>query len=548
MKWNHGAKFLAVCMVLLAACQVEDRVAGGSSDETRTKITIAGRVVDEQSRGIKSVSVKLSQLPIEVVTDSSGVYRIPKSAMESLRQDTLRFFHNGLLVSSLPIQANWTQIPDLILFQREIAGTLGCADTMPASATAFIEWNGREVDSVQLVLDPVQNQYSTFVWIGVTDTAEPFDVHIDFRDSTGTSVSRSPVQHYPRMPENIIVPEFGCFNGRPQLAPIIPDTVFRGETVLLRSMATSTLGLPLKIEWMINENQGWIPGSPDTLIKVPTDLKSNKWTIRIRAKDSRGVSDSFTIATRIGYRLFEFGIESDSFQEFSDSIRTKIRFKAGKNDPPMMCRIQYGVPENGCVHRYNSTCGLPDPTKYNSNDTVMPQRYPSGISWISTKGDSLFPCADISLDLRNSTIGLFRTQLTAYNLAGDSAYLIRDIFLYPKKPEVSLVRLGERTIKFDIHTDKHSIFWTRTPVDTRIDVQWGFNGVWQSRSYYFDYYSETQNISQEIEIDGNTFQVHATVVILPEKPTYTDSLTLDSYGPAYHSDTAKAELLIESKN
>lgn len=431
MKWMRWPRLLVAGLVFLGACQVQDRVAGGSSDETRTTVSVHGRVLDEQARGIEAVTVRLSQQGVEVVTDSNGAYAIPSSALDSARPDTLLFFHDGQQVSSMPVQAAWTQIPDLILFQREIAGVLGCIDAMPASATAFFLWNAREIDSVPLVLDTVQDRFSTFVWVGVTDTAEPFGVYVDFRDSAGRPVSRSPVQRFQRLPDEIVVGEFGCYNSIPTLALTAPDSAYRGDMILVRSGAASTIGLPLSLEWSIDSGKEWVPGPLDTVLQVPPRHPGKTWRILTRVTDSRGKTTFGMAEVGLKYRPPVVSLEVDSFVEINGGYPVHLRFQQDPNEEPMECRLRDGIP-----HIVSDS--ILDPLTRTANDIAGPMRSQDEF-WRSTLTDR-FLCKDTIVRIPATVVGLNRVELVGRNVTGHKITARKDNYLYPRKPDLMIKR------------------------------------------------------------------------------------------------------------
>lgn len=505
MKWLDLRNGLWLCLLLLVGCEVQDRVAGGSSDETRTTVTMLGRVVDERARGIEAVTVRLSQRAYEVVTDSNGAYGIPASVIDSAHPDTLLFFRDGQQVSSLPVQAKWTKIPDLILFQREIAGGLGCVDTMPTSATAFVVWSGREVDSVPLVLDPVQDRFSTFVWIGVTDTAEPFGVYVDFRDASGQPVSRSPVQRFERLPEEIVVDGFGCYNSRPILAPTMPDSAYRGDMVLVHSGAASTIGLPLTVEWRFGDDEEWVPGPIDTLVMVPSRHPTTTWQVFVRASDSRGISTTRKTRTGLKFRTPEMKLEVDSFVEINYDYPVRLRFQQNPYEEPMQCRLRYGIPDVRCFEEDGIDCdSLPDPLKRTQSDVTGPMRSQDGF-W-RPRETNWFMCSDTVVRVLASVVGLNRVKVEARRLLGYSASTSVENYLYPHKPTFSFswddfgglaIFPGNYRIPF---SEGEQSSYT-----SRVDIQWNLGGGWQGGNYLPGADSAFQNRhGQKLQVRGVT--------------------------------------------
>lgn len=535
MKWMRWPRLVAAGLVFLGACQVQDRVAGGSSDETRTTVSVHGRVLDEQARGIEAVTVRLSQQAVEVVTDSNGAYAIPFSALDSVRPDTLLFYRDGLQVSSMPVQASWTRIPDLILFQREIAGVLDCVDTMPASATAFLLWNTREIDSVPLVLDTVQGRFSTFVWIGVTDTAEPFGVYVDYRDTAGLPVSRSPVQRFQRLPDEIVVGEFGCFNSIPTLALAAPDSAYRGEMILVRSGAASTIGLPLSVEWSFDNGQVWIPGSLDTLVKVPPRLARKGWRIRVRATDSRGISRASRADVGLKYRPPEVSLEVDSFVEINGAYSVQVRFQQNENEVPMECVVQYGIPSS-CSQDRLSGCSM---------ELVPLTRVPSDVAEqrTSMKGlrlgasTQLFTCSDTTIRILPNVVGLNRVKISGANSLGQRVSEVADNFLYPRKPSLYLTRYD--SVRVLIRMDDYELplqYSERSELSACLDPQWSLGGVWHD-----DIRISPQDSMSSI-LPGSKVLVRGVIRVSPncEDDPNDSGVTR----PVIYSDTTFAELVI----
>lgn len=539
MKWMRWPRLLVAGLVFLGACQMQDRVAGGSSDETRTTVSVHGRVLDEQARGIEAVTIRMSQQGVEVVTDSNGAYAIPSSALDSARPDTLLFFHDGQQVSSMPVQAAWTQIPDLILFQREIAGVLGCVDTMPASATAFFLWSGREVDSVPLVLDTVQDRFSTFVWIGVTDTAEPFGVYVDFRDADGKPVSRSPVQRFQRLPDEIVVGEFGCYNSIPTLALTAPDSAYRGEMVLVRSGATSTIGLPLSLEWSLDYGQEWIAGPLDTLVMVTPRHTGKAWRILARAIDSRGQSTTDTVEVGLKYRPPEVSLEVDSFVEIHYDYPVRLRFKQNPLEEPMECQLQYGVPDWHCFEDDAIDCdSLSDPLTRTANDVAGSMRSQDGF-WRSSR-TKWFSCADTAARMPAVVIGLNRIQVVARNLSGHNASAKADNYLYPRKPAFRIdndgvggVRLSAEYCEYPFNEAERSSYKWR--------VSYELTGMgWSDRGYLTGYGSGCQT-SHSFRLPDSLFQNSSEHKLQVRGVSIAEG---DIMSRVVYSDTTYAELVI----
>lgn len=505
MKWMRWPRLLAAGLVFLGACQMQDRVAGGSSDETRTTVSVHGRVLDEQARGIEAVTVRLSQQGVEVVTDSNGAYAIPSSALDSARPDTLLFFHDGQQVSSMPVQAAWTQIPDLILFQREIAGVLGCIDTMPANATAFFLWNAHEIDSVPLVLDTVQGRFSTFVWIGVTDTAEPFGVYVDFRDAAGRPVSRSPVQRFQRLPDEIVVGEFGCYNSIPTLALTAPDSAYRGDMVLVRSGAASTIGLPLSVEWSLDSGKEWIPGPLDTALKVPPRHPGKTWRILTRVTDARGKSTAGMVEVGLKYRPPEVSLEVDSFVEINGDYPVHLRFQQDPNEEPMECQLQYGIPDWHCFEDDAIDCdSLSDPLTRTANDVAGPMRSQEGF-WRSRRVN-WFACSDTVVRVLANVVGLNRVKVVARNLSRHEVSMKIENYLYPHPPTFRLIRNDLGEIKIDVAN--YQIPFSegdQSSYVSRVSTQWNIGGGWENGEYIRlpDSVLQSEN-SHKLQIRGVT--------------------------------------------
>jgi len=357
---------VAFCLsVLFASCDREDRVAGGSDDTHSTVVDIQGRVLTKDARPYGNVIVRLRGLGLLDTTDGEGLFRfrrdsLPLAARAADAVDTIDYQRDGQTILSVPVPTWVSVLPDVMLVQRDLSGSLGGGLEDVARVVCILNLPDGSAQEVELELGEVTRRYSGFAYFRYTGGVDSFAAVVEARDDSGRLLGRSPQVRFTSRAGDIAFPGFDATNAVPSVRlraetpenpmgwPVSigengvvfpvrivgqPDTLSwrdavvasRRETVRLHALVTDSLLRMARVEW--NFGTGWVrasaptplsaegcpacdwivptkPEGPmpfthwDTLVAVPNDARGT-WSVRVRVTDVQGRTTEDTLAIEV---------------------------------------------------------------------------------------------------------------------------------------------------------------------------------------------------------------------------------------------------------
>ena len=290
---------LAGVWLLLAACDRSVQ-ASGTSDETNSKISVSGRVFNEQSRPLGGVVVQMRHSKLSDTTNGDGLYSIVSStaiadSVHSGPVDTLDYLRNGSVVYSLAVP-NWvTTMPDVFLIQRNLSGTLTTSLPKNFRLSGILTTTKGDSISIPLEWSSDAEQYSGFAWSRFTGGLDTFIVQVVAWDSAGHPVGNSHKLTFTSLAGDIVIPSFDPMNRMPDLSIQGPTMLHRLDTARFRIEVTDSLKSKFSYAWRVGDG-AWGNGNMDTLIKLPDNGPNNlELRVRVVRQDGLAVVDSMVV-------------------------------------------------------------------------------------------------------------------------------------------------------------------------------------------------------------------------------------------------------------
>lgn len=329
---------------LLASCDREEHIAGGSDDTHSTVLDIQGRVLTKDARPYGNVIVRLRGLGLLDTTDGEGLFRfrrdsLPVAGRAADAVDTVDYLRDGQTILSVPVP-NWiATLPDVMLVQRDLSGNLLGDLTGVARVVCQLGMPDGSRQSIDLELNGTSRRYSGFAYFRYTGGVDSFTARVVVLDSAGTPMGTGPTLHFTSRAGDIAFPDLGATNALPRLrlrgemAPDVghmamgyrdlgPDTIGWSETpqasrrqaMVLHAELTDSQLVAARVEWFLDGK--WIPASRptrmpwkvcavctmilgpepelpsvklhfDTTVRVPADAEW-MWAPRVRVIDTLG--------------------------------------------------------------------------------------------------------------------------------------------------------------------------------------------------------------------------------------------------------------------
>lgn len=329
---------------LLASCDREEHIAGGSDDTHSSVVDIQGRVLTKDARPYGNVIVRLRGLGLSDTTDGEGLFRFrheqrPTAGRAADAVDTVDYLRDGQTILSVPVPAWIATLPDVMLVQRDLSGNLLGDLTGVARVVCQLGMPDGSRQSIDLELNGTSRRYSGFAYFRYTGGVDSFTARVVVLDSAGTPMGTGPTLHFTSRAGDIAFPDLGATNALPrlrlrgELAPreghmtmdpsgLGPDTMSWSETprasrrqgLILHAELTDSQLVAARVEWFLDGK--WIPASRptrmpwtgcpvcmidfgpepvlpsvslhfDTTVNVPADAEWGWWP-RVRVIDSLG--------------------------------------------------------------------------------------------------------------------------------------------------------------------------------------------------------------------------------------------------------------------
>lgn len=303
MKFPIHAALAAFLASAVVGCddKAVDPIAGGTSDDTHSGISLTGRVFDGQSRPMGAVIARLRHRGLADTTDGDGRYTLRGDlstvAGRSLAiRDTLDLSRNGVVVHSLAVSAWVDTLPDVFLVQRDISGEILPGNVAVGSVVAIV-WNTRG-DTVRIPVEwnQVSRRYSGFAWSRFTGGLDTFGLVVQALDEEGRVLGLGTPLRFTSAAGDIAVPAFAMGNASVAVRLEGPASVSRGRYASIGVDVSDPLGLPKEVSWKIGEGE-WARGGPDSVHQVPAGQRSSTILVQVRVDRADGVSgmDSLVI-------------------------------------------------------------------------------------------------------------------------------------------------------------------------------------------------------------------------------------------------------------
>lgn len=303
MKFPIRVALAALLVSAVAGCnnQAMDPVAGGTSDDTHSGISLTGRVFDGQSRPMGAVIARLRHRGLADTTNGDGRYTLRGDLSAAAGRlaaslDTLDLSRNGVVVHSLAVSAWVDTLPDVFLVQRDISGEILPGQVEVGSVVALL-WNTRG-DTLQLPLEwnRVSRRYSGFAWSRFTGGLDTFGLEVRALDAEGHVLGLGTPLRFTSAAGDIAVPAFTMGNASVAVRLEGPSSVPRGRYASIGVDVSDPLGLPKEISWKIGDGE-WVRGGPDSVFRIPVDQHSSSVLVEVSVARNDGVSgtDSFVI-------------------------------------------------------------------------------------------------------------------------------------------------------------------------------------------------------------------------------------------------------------
>lgn len=251
---------LFVAIIIHFGCTKSDDITG-SEVTNENMISLTGRVLDGNNKGVANIETRLSTLDFADTTDINGNYEISVSTDSLEKQgitldgleDTLLISTNNELVTTYSIINFIDTLPDIYLVQRNIWGKLLSQGPVPSQIKAVITTD--DESWMQLLwLNSATNEFSGFVYTRPPLTSSTYSVYVNVYDSVGRLSGRSDTITFPEFAGDIHIPDFYPTNGVPILAP---STAYVNKDVQFSSNDIDTVGnniQEIKWEFVINDS------------------------------------------------------------------------------------------------------------------------------------------------------------------------------------------------------------------------------------------------------------------------------------------------------
>ncbi|MCB9496475.1 MAG: hypothetical protein H6686_06265 [Fibrobacteria bacterium] len=313
----------------LSACDSPPTLAGGSDDTHSTLIDVQGRVLTKDARPYGDVIVRLRGLDLYDTTDSEGRFQLvaPGPSVASRTQgavDTLDYMREGQVVVSAPVPAWISVLPDLMLVQRDISGTLRAGEARIGRVVARLALPDHSSQTVDLEYSQALGRYSGFAYFRYSPGLDSFSLQVEVLDPEGNPLGASPEIPFTSRTGDLLVPEFDLDASLPVLhlgvVPLgergvsipatFPESSFDLDTV--RAGNRQNLALRLRVEdpdrcvrtirWVLPDGRevtvDCSPGS-ETEFTLDTLLAASEGRVGARAIDRSGREVSRILPVRI---------------------------------------------------------------------------------------------------------------------------------------------------------------------------------------------------------------------------------------------------------
>ncbi len=190
---------LIIILLFIGACDRNDEVTG-TVDETHTVIALEGYVYTSVGSGASDVSVHIPNTGFSTATDSNGFYSL-KISVDSLNQlyggidsveQKLFFSNQTSLLDSLILESWVGTVPQVILTQRNISGSLVGDISQISKIFMYVTTNASDPISVELWLNDLTKEYSGFWYNSKINSADSIRLYISVVDENGFVLSKSP--------------------------------------------------------------------------------------------------------------------------------------------------------------------------------------------------------------------------------------------------------------------------------------------------------------------------------------------------------------------
>jgi len=313
-------------LLLVSSCDQREQIVAGGSDETHSSVVdIQGRVLTKDARPFGNVIVRLRGLGLLDTTDSDGRFRfrrdsLPVAARAASAVDTVDYLRDGQSILSAPVPAWVSTLPDVMLVQRDLSGSLEGDLSRVARVVAVLNLPDDPPQEIDLELIPATRQYSGFAYFRYVGGLDTFAIHAEALDDSGRMVGRSGALVFTSRAGDIRLPPFGAANAVPRVAITAPPSAARRAAVPLHIAASDSFGRVRTLEWCL-DGRNWVAATlkgigsyaADTSVMVPADAKGS-WIARARVTDKEGlrVEDSVRIAVSPAPPMISISV--DSFQ------------------------------------------------------------------------------------------------------------------------------------------------------------------------------------------------------------------------------------------
>lgn len=348
------AALASVALLLFASCDEPDQVTG-RSDETHTSVVdIQGRVLTKDARPYGNVIVQLRGLGLLDTTDGEGQFRfridsLPTSDASGKAVDTVDYLRDGQTILSVPVPTWVATLPDVMLVQRDLSGTLLGDLSDVGSVVCELDLPDGSSQRIELELNATTRRYSGFAYFRYSGGVDTFTARVQVLDHDGGIMGTGKSLSFTSRAGDISFPDLGATNALPRwrlrgeshLQSLLPspyisagvDTfgwsetpgVSRREKLVIHANLTDSQLVAARVEWFLGG--AWVrasgpsnmPMTPcpvcyylpmpdpvlpsvslhfDTTVSVPTDA-AGWWFLRVRVVDTLERTFEDTLRVRV---------------------------------------------------------------------------------------------------------------------------------------------------------------------------------------------------------------------------------------------------------
>jgi hypothetical protein len=327
---------------LFTGCDMSSTATAGGTDDTHTGIVnIQGRVLTRDARPFGNVVVRLRKKNLTDTTDSEGRFQFLsdsaiQASISASAVDSVDYLRDGQVVVSVPVPSWTATLPDIMLVQRDLSGSVIGDVSRVAGASCELRLPNGTVQRIDLEWNTAQRTFGGFAYFRYQGGVDSFAAIAEVRDGADRILGRSDSVRFTSRAGDIVFPVFTASNALPEIhlrtskycseawgpfrSNCPQDSVQAGvrQSVRIFAEVYSNQDRFQALEWNLDGKHwirssqnpsmefgpadGWLSQGPvyDTTVAVPGNLDVGSiWPIRARALDTDGTWSEDTLYLRV---------------------------------------------------------------------------------------------------------------------------------------------------------------------------------------------------------------------------------------------------------